>query len=86
MSFFPFLIATNTFDSDKILANFLSLSPYPTAFNSGQKNYFLTQVGPQNNFACTAPGTTPSYFQVGADGACSSPNCNGVLPQGSAMR
>lgn len=85
--FFLFVIGTATFDSDKILQNFLSLSPYSSAFSSG-KNYFVTELGPQSAFTCppASASTTPSYFLVGAEGACSAINCNGALPEGSTMR
>ncbi|KAF7688825.1 uroplakin-3b [Silurus meridionalis] len=77
--------AMSTFDSSKTNPSFISLSPYPTAFKPGQNNYSITKVGLQNSFVCSAAGTTPSYFLVGADGACNTANCNGVLPQGSTM-
>lgn len=82
----PFIIATSTFDNDKLIQSFVNFSPYPTAFNPNQKNYFVTSLGPQSSFTCSAPGTAPSYFLVGADGACNTPNCNGLLPEGSTMR
>lgn len=48
----------------------------------------MTNLGPQNAFTCppNSANTTPSYFPVGAEGACSTTNCNGALPEGSTMR
>ncbi|XP_061106248.1 uncharacterized protein LOC133133950 isoform X2 [Conger conger] len=71
------------FDKDKTSSNILSLSPYPIAFsNQRSKNYFLTKVGPLENFKCKNVSATKD-FRVGSDGNCSDPNCNGVLPTGS---
>ncbi|XP_060768343.1 uroplakin-3b [Neoarius graeffei] len=78
--------ATSTFDEDKQSSGFLFDTPYKDAFGPGGKDYFLTNLGPQSDFPCPAPGTTPSYYLVGADGACSTTNCNGVLPEGSTVR
>ncbi|KAF5899828.1 PRKR-interacting protein 1, partial [Clarias magur] len=77
--------AKGTFDTDKIASDIASLTSYPTTFNPGQKNYFVTQVGLQNNLHCTNAALSPTYFQVGASGACTGSNCNGVLPSGSTM-
>ncbi|MCI4394563.1 hypothetical protein PGIGA_G00170230 [Pangasianodon gigas] len=78
--------ATNIFDSNKTSSSFVSSSPYPTAFKPGMLNYFVTQTGSQDSFRCPVSGTTTtSYFLVGAEGACSTTNCNGVLPEGSTM-
>ncbi|XP_051532019.1 uroplakin-3b-like [Myxocyprinus asiaticus] len=78
--------ATSTFETDRINPNILSLSPYPAAF-SGQlsKNYFLTKVGLKKDFPCSA-ASDDLYFVVGADGNCTTTNCNGVLPVGSTVR
>ncbi|XP_072550049.1 uroplakin-3b [Salminus brasiliensis] len=71
------------FDANKNRPDFLSLSPYPSAFTGNSPgNYFLTKVGVQNDFPC--PPSASNYFRVGADGACSTTNCNGVLPEGSS--
>ncbi|XP_017555049.1 uroplakin-3b [Pygocentrus nattereri] len=73
----------NNFNTDKTSTDFLSKSPYPSAFsNSNPKNYFLTKAGLQNDFPCPS-SSTASYFRVGADGNCITTSCNGVLPQGS---
>ncbi|KAM9440455.1 uroplakin-3b [Clarias gariepinus] len=77
--------AIGTFDIDKTNPNLISLTSYPTTFNSDQKNYFVTQVGSQNNLHCTNSGIPPTYFQVGASGACTVANCNGLLPSGQTM-
>lgn len=84
--FLFFLTAIGTFDIDKTNPNLISLTSYPTTFNSDQKNYFVTQVGVQNNLHCTNSGIPPTYFQVGASGACTGANCNGLLPSGQTMR
>ncbi|XP_007245319.2 uroplakin-3b [Astyanax mexicanus] len=74
----------STFDANKASSAILSLSPYPTAFTgSSPANYFLTKVGLQSDFPCVSP-SPGGYFRVGADGACSTTNCNGFLPQGSS--
>ncbi|XP_051981335.1 uroplakin-3b-like [Xyrauchen texanus] len=78
--------ATGTFETESVNANILSLSPYPSAFIEPlSKNYFLTKVGLQKGFPCIA-ASDALYFIVGADGKCSTPNCNGVLPVGSTFR
>ncbi|XP_017315950.1 uroplakin-3b [Ictalurus punctatus] len=76
--------AKGTFDSDKTAQGFVNVSPYPTAFSPGAKNYFMTKLNPQTDYPCP-PFSTPTTFQVGAEGTCSSANCNGVLPNGSTM-
>ncbi|XP_018597364.1 uroplakin-3b-like isoform X2 [Scleropages formosus] len=76
----------NNFDADKTKASILSLSPYPTAFTgSNPKNYYLTKVGPLSNYPCVVPPGV-MFFRAGADGNCSTPNCNGALPTGSTVR
>ncbi|XP_036435739.1 uroplakin-3b [Colossoma macropomum] len=73
----------NNFNTDKTSTDFLSKSPYQSAFGgSNPKNYFLTKAGLQGDFPCPS-SSTGSYFRVGADGNCVTTNCNGVLPQGS---
>ena len=80
------LTGVQNFDKDKTSSNILSLSPYPTAFtNQRSKNYFLTKVGPLENFNCKNISAIKD-FRVGSDGNCSDPNCNGVLPTGSNVR
>lgn len=77
--------ATSTFDADRTNSNILSLSPYPSAFNTAaSKNYFLTRVGPLSSFPCNA-SSDALYFVVGADGNCGTVNCNGALPTGSTV-
>ncbi|XP_062341523.1 uroplakin-3b [Osmerus eperlanus] len=71
------------FDADKTNPDIVSLSPYPTAFSS--KNYFLTLVGVKMDFPCP-PTSATGYFRVGAEGSCSTTNCNGELPVGSTAR
>ncbi|XP_015222765.1 uroplakin-3b-like isoform X3 [Lepisosteus oculatus] len=75
----------NNFDTDKVQPSFdiVSASPYPEAFQN--KNYYVTRLGVQNNFLCAElPGIR--YFRVGAEGNCSTPTCNGILPAGSTAR
>ncbi|XP_066517199.1 uroplakin-3b [Hoplias malabaricus] len=78
----------SNFDMDKTNPGFLSLSSYPSAFtDSSAKNYFLTKAGVQSDFPCSpAISSIGNYFRVGADGVCSTTNCNGILPQGSTAR
>ncbi|XP_043094336.1 uroplakin-3b [Puntigrus tetrazona] len=65
-------------------SSILSLSPYPSAFLPSSYNFFVTRVGYLADFPCSQyPGS--SYFVVGADGLCSTVNCNGVLPSGSTV-
>ncbi|KTG02204.1 hypothetical protein cypCar_00016580 [Cyprinus carpio] len=64
--------------------NILSLSPYPTAFNSSSNNFFLTRVGLLSDFPCNQ-SSNDQYFVVGADGKCSGINCNGELPDGFSV-
>ncbi|KAK6322486.1 hypothetical protein J4Q44_G00072780 [Coregonus suidteri] len=76
----------STYDADKTISNIDSLSPYPTAFSSNtSKKYFLTKLGLQKDYLCPIVNG-PNYFRVGSDGACSTTNCNGVLPVGSTAR
>ncbi|KAI7813539.1 uroplakin-3b [Triplophysa rosa] len=77
--------ATSTFDADRTNSNILSLSPYPSAFGPLAKNYFLTKVGLLSTFPCSASSDS-LYFVVGADGNCTTVNCNGILPTGSVVR
>ncbi|XP_030648830.1 uroplakin-3b [Chanos chanos] len=77
--------AASTFDADKTDPTILTLSPYPTAFNNGSKNYFLTKVGIQKDVNCSSSPSN-QYFRVGAEGDCSTANCNGVLPVGSTVK
>ncbi|MBN3325997.1 RASL2 protein, partial [Atractosteus spatula] len=75
----------NNFDTDKVQPSFdiVSASPYPEAFQN--KNYYVTRLGVQNNFLCAElPGIR--YFRVGAEGNCSTPTCNGIVPAGSTAR
>ncbi|XP_061106250.1 uroplakin-3b-like isoform X2 [Conger conger] len=78
----------HNFDRDKVrvASGILSASPYMDAFlGQGQKMYFITKLGVPRNFPCgDLPGIR--YFKVGADGNCSTTNCNGILPAGSTVR
>ncbi|XP_051961105.1 uroplakin-3b-like [Xyrauchen texanus] len=78
--------AINKFELDSAKPDILSLSPYPSAFiDQLSKNYFLTKVGFLKDFPCSGLSDT-LYFVVGADGNCTTTNCNGVLPVGSTVR
>lgn len=73
---------SSNFDKDKSNSSILTLSPYPTAFSKPtSKNYFLTKMGPLENFMCIN-GSKPKNFRVGSDGNCSTPNCNGIFSTG----
>lgn len=76
------------FDTDKVTeaSKILSASPYPDAFRGeGQKRYYITKLGVPRDFPCgNLPGIR--YFKVGADGNCSTTNCNGILPAGYTVR
>ncbi|XP_066552064.1 uroplakin-3b-like protein 1 [Amia ocellicauda] len=73
------------FDNIKGNRNIVSQSPYPRAFESASSpNYFLTKLGVQASFPC-AELLGLRYFQVGAEGNCTSSNCNGFLPFASTV-
>ncbi|KAG7483708.1 hypothetical protein MATL_G00041180 [Megalops atlanticus] len=78
----------HNFDLDKVRegSQILSSSPYPDAFVSEvPKRYFITKLGVPRDFPCgQVPGVR--YFKVGADGNCSTTNCNGILPAGTTVR
>ncbi|KAG9341443.1 hypothetical protein JZ751_019253 [Albula glossodonta] len=80
----------HNYDRDKVIEapKILSASPYPDAFlglGQAHKRYYITKLGVPRDFPCgDLPGIR--YFRVGADGNCSSTNCNGILPAGSTVR
>ncbi|KAJ8394734.1 hypothetical protein AAFF_G00043340 [Aldrovandia affinis] len=78
----------HNFDRDKVreASKILSASPYPDAFmGRAHKRYYITKLGFPRDFPCgQLPGIR--YFKVGADGNCTTTNCNGILPTGSSVR
>ncbi|KAG1957438.1 uroplakin-3b [Pimephales promelas] len=78
--------AISTFDAQlqNSPSDILSVSPYPTAFDQSSKNFFVTRVGRLEIFPCDG-SSNDLYFQVGKEGKCTTPNCNGILPDGSKV-